>query len=149
MTTFAGDTAVTDNYFLIDLEGLNKIDECAVNANKSTYTDGFFAKIPAVISTRGNISAATNMIMYNDHTYQENIARYSPPIENLDRLHIRTRLHSQQGEQGFIYWTSDGLAAAAANRGGTAEFNLTLEIEYLTNSFDDFSSFESRLTERA
>ena len=149
MTTFAGDSVVTDNYFLIDLDGLNKSDECAVNANKSTFSDGFFAKIPAVVSTRGNISAASNMIMYNDHTYQENIARYSPPVELLDRLHIRTRLHSQQGEQGFIYWTNDGLTAAAANRSGTAEFNLTLEIEYLTNSFDEFSSFESRLTERA
>ena len=149
MTTFAGDSVVTDNYFLIDLEGLNKSDECAVNANKSTFSDGFFAKIPAVVSTRGNISAASNMIMYNDHTYQENIARYSPPVELLDRLHIRTRLHSQQGEQGFVYWTSDGAVAGAGNRSGAAEFNLTLEIEYLTNSFDEFSSFESRLTERA
>jgi hypothetical protein len=148
-TSYAGDTAVTDNYFLIDLEGLNKTDECAVNANKSTFSDGFFAKIPAVTSNRGNIGAATNMIIYNDHSYQENIARYSPPIELLDRLHIRTRIHSQQGEQGFIYWTSDGAVAGASNRGGTAEFNLTLEIEYLTNSFDEFSSFESRLTERA
>lgn len=147
-TTYAGDTTVTDNYFLIDLEGLNKTDECVVNANKSTFPDGFFAKIPAIVQTRGNINASTNIISYNDHSYQENIARYYPPIELLDRLHIRTRLHSQQGDQGFIYWTNDGLVASATNRGGTAEFNLTFEIEYLTNSFDEFSSFESRISDR-
>lgn len=148
-TTYAGDTTVTDNYFVIDLEGLNKTDECAVNANKSTYADGFFAKIPAITVNRGNTGAVTSMIGYNDHSYQENIARYSPPIENLDRLRIRTRLHSQQGNQGFIYWTTDGAVAGASNRGGVAEYNLTLEIEYLTNSFDEFSSFESRISDRA
>lgn len=146
-TTYAGDAAVTtDNYFLIDIDGLNKSDECSVNGVRSTYPDHFFAKIPAVIQSRGNSGAVTNMIAYNDNSFQENIAFYSPPLESLDKLRIRMRLHSQQGNQGFMYWTSDGAVAGAGNRGGAADFNLCFEFEYLTNGFDDYSSFETRVS---
>jgi hypothetical protein len=130
-------------YFLIDLEGLNKTDECTIGADRSTYTDGFFAKIPALLSTE------ERFIEYNDTSAQENIATYKPAIGKLDRLHIRTRLHSQQGNKGFIYWTDDGMFAA--NRFGNekgAEFSLTFEIEMLDNSFDEFSSFETFISDR-
>lgn len=145
-STYTNDVAVTtDNYFLIDIDGLNKSDECSVNGVRSTYPDHFFAKIPAVIQSRGNAGALTNMIAYNDNSFQENIALYSPPLESLDKLRIRIRLHSQQGNQGFMYWTSDGAVAGAGNRGGAADFNLCFEFEYLTNGFDDYSSFETRV----
>ena len=140
-------------YFLIDIEGLNKGDECAVNSTKSTYPDGFFAIIPNVVTTGGNGTygsgpiAPNAIIQYNDKTYQDNIGRYTPPIENLDRLHIRTRLHSQQANSGFIYWTTDG-KSANGNTNGTCEYQLTFEIEYLENGFDEFSSFETRLGPR-
>ena len=146
------DTAIvaTDNryYFLVDIEAMNKSDECAVGANKSTYPDGFFAKIPAMANAYGSV----NFIEYNDHSGQDNIARYTPAIGKLDRLHIRTRLHSQQGNTGFIYWTTGGGVATPGGGGSTqkgAEFSLSLEIEYLDNVFDDFSSFESRITDRS
>lgn len=147
-----GDVPASSNttypyYFLIDIEGLNKSDETAVGASKSTFPDGFFAKIPALCDAYNGV----NFIEYNDHSGEDNIARYTPPISKLDRLHIRTRLHSQQGNQGFIYWTT-GAAAATSGGGGTtqkgAEFCLTIEIEYLDNVFDDFSGFESRITDR-
>lgn len=129
-------------YFLLDIEGLNKTDETTVGGNRSTFADGFFAKIP--------VPAPTAIVQYNDHSAQENIAHFKPAIGNLDRLHIRTRLHSQQDKSGFIYWTTDGLVAS--NAGITqkgAEFCLSLEIEYLENSFDEFSSFETRVSDRA
>jgi hypothetical protein len=141
--TYTNDPVVTDKYFLVDIDGLNKTDECSIGASKSTFTDGFFAKIPT--ATTAYLDGTTYMIEYNDHTFGENIATYSPPIENLDRLRIRTRLHSQQGNQGFIYWTTTGAVAGSAFIGGIANYNLTLEIEYLENAFDDFSSFETRL----
>jgi len=147
--TYSGDTILTAPapYFLINLEGLNKSDELAINANRSTYSDGFFAKIPATTTTYGG----STFINYNDHSALENIATFSPPIENLDRLHITTRLHSQQDKSGFLYWTTDGAVAAAAaagtNVGSGADFNMTLEVEYMENGFTDFSSFETRLTE--
>jgi hypothetical protein len=127
--------------FFIDIEGLNKTDECAVAASSSAYPDGYFAKIPVAANSFG-------VINYNDKSAQDNISRLYPAIGKLDRLHIRTRLHSQQGNQGFIYWTTDGAGASGSNQKG-AEFSLSFEIEYLDNSFDNFSQFETRIATRA
>lgn len=131
----------TPLYFVVDIEGMNKTDETTVGGNRSTYPDSFFAKIPAI--------QTTSPIEYNDHSAQENIARYTPALGKLDRLRIRTRLHSQQGNQGFVYWTSDGNAPDGTNeKNVSAQYSLTFEIEYLDNVFDDFSSFETRIGER-
>jgi hypothetical protein len=140
------------NYFLVDIDGLNKSDETAVAGNRSQYPDSFFAKIPAFVCQKLSLSNAdmgptTGFIGYNDHTFAENIAHFSPPIGKLDRLRIRSRLHSQQGSQGFIYWTlsnSTTAPATAANVNG-ANYCMTFEIEYLDNGFDDFSSMSTRL----
>lgn len=123
------DDPITGNpsYIFIDLEGLNKSDETALNANRSTYIDGTFAKI--------YINEGGAPTTYNDNIAQENISKYSPPIENLDRFHITTRLHSQQDKSGFIFWAN-------------GSYSLTFEVEYLENGFDDFSSFETRLSDR-
>lgn len=134
-------------YFLIEIEGLNKTDECTVGANRSSLIDSFFAKIPAVSSSGAVTSSAPVMVAYNDNTYQENISTYSPPIEILDRMRIRCRLHSQQGNQGFIYWSAAAPTSSALPTNGL-EFNMTLEIEYLENGFDEFSSFETRVGNR-
>ena len=143
------------NYFLIDIDGLNKSDETSVASQRSQYTDSFFAKIPNIVyskatlvSTTLALGRTTNFIEYNDHSGGENIAHFSPPIGKLDRLRIRTRLHSQQGGQGFIYWTTDQAVAAAAGAGtntNVANYCLTFEIEYLDNGFDNFSSMQTRL----
>ena len=158
---YVSDTALTisgnamPNYFLIDIDGLNKNDETSVAAQRSQYPDSFFAKIPNIIYTKGTLTLpslalgrTTAFIEYNDHTGQENIARYSPPIGKLDRMRIRCRLHSQQGGQGFIYWTTDQSVATAGGAGtntNVANFCLTFEIEYLDNGFDNFSSMSTRL----
>lgn len=132
------------HYFVISLEGLNKVDETSVSADRSTFTDSFFAKIPTlyqiVVGDYFNIS-------YNDHSSLENIATYSPPIANLDRLHITTRLHSQQNKNGFVYFSTETSVSDPNFLKGN--FNLTLEIEYLENAFTDFSSFETRLAQRS
>lgn len=142
--TWASDTPIATSsntyYFLLDIEGLNKTDETTVSGQRSTFTDSFYAKIPAITTTYGTQS----FIEYNDHSNQENIARFSPPVSKIDRVHICTRLHSQQDKSGFIYWTTNGAVASGTNQRG-AGFNLTLEIEMLANVFDDFSSFETHL----
>jgi len=144
-----GDSAValTDNryYFMVDIEGMNKSDETTVGASRSTFSDGTFAKIPVTYSNN------SNFIEYNDHSGQDNIAKYTPPIGKLDRLHIRTRLHNQQGNVGFLYWTTDGAVATSGGSGTNqsgAEFSLSFEIEYIDNVFDDFSGIESRIGNR-
>lgn len=140
-TDWSSDTFPSEHthYFLVDIQGLNKTDECALSSNLSGYTDSYFAKIPILINS--------GFIEYNDHSGQENIARYTPAIGKLDRLQIRIRLHSQQGNQGFIYWTTNGAFATNPNQKG-AEYSMSFEIEYLDNVFDDFSTIESRLTDR-
>ena len=141
------------NYFLVDIDGLNKSDETAVAGNRSQYPDSFFAKIPTTTYQKKSVSTiipTTGFIEYNDHIAAENIAKFSPPIGKLDRLRIRPRLHTQQGSQGFIYWTLSNATtgvATAANVNG-ANYCLTFEVEYLDNGFDKFSSMSTSLMPR-
>jgi len=156
--TYSSDVAVNTssatnyipNYFLVDIEGLNKCDETAVAGNRSQYPDSFFAKIANTVYTKSSVSNAiptTGFIEYNDHSGMENVAHFSPPIGKLDRLRIRPRLHSQQGSQGFIYWTLSNIttAVAASSNVNGANYCMTFEIEYLDNGFDNFSSMQTRL----
>lgn len=138
----AADAPVPYNtfYFAIDVEGLNSSDETAVGANRSTFSDSMFAKIPAIASAYGG----QTFIEYNDNSGQDNVAYYKPALGKLDRLHIRMRTHAQQDKSGFMYWTPDGTPATATTANGV-NFSLSLEIEMLDNSFDEFSSFETRL----
>ena len=148
--TSAGDTKVVTPfplYFMVDIEGLNKGDETAVAGNRSQYPDGFFAKI-STLATANTTATGNAMIEYNDHSGMENISHFSPPIGKLDRLRIRTRLHSQQGGQGFIYWNV-GQAFASATTPTGLNFAMTFEIEYLDNGFDQFSSLSTRLRPNA
>jgi hypothetical protein len=126
-------------YYILDIEGLNKIDECSVGADRSGYPDGIFAKIP--------VSEVNGKSLYNDHSDPENIGHYTPAIGKLDRMHIRTRLHSQKQSGDYIFWTGPAVSPNPARESG--EFSLTFEIEMLDNVFDDFSSFESRVADRA
>lgn len=134
-------------YILLDIEGLNKCDELALESQRSSFVDSYFARIPTDYATT---SSDEVMISYNDHTFEENISYYTPPIRKLDRLHIITRLHKQQGgDKGFIYTTTDGASATSENVFGTAEYSLVFELTMLENGFDNFSSFESRISTRA
>lgn len=138
----AADAPVPYNtyYFAIDIEGLNSSDETAVGANRSTFSDSMFAKIPAITG----LYSTQTFIEYNDNSGQDNVAYYKPALGKLDRLHIRMRTHAQQDKSGFMYWTPDGKPATALTANGV-NFSLSLEIEMLDNSFDEFSSFETRL----
>jgi len=129
-------TSVTSSplYFLLEFKDLNKADETAHLANRSSLVDSAFAKF--------QVHTLVDPLFYNENSSQKNIEYYQPSLSKLDRLHIRTRLHTQKGSttdslttDGFIYWDT--------------EFALTLEIETLENSFDDFSSIETRVGERA
>jgi hypothetical protein len=141
------------NYFLVDIDGLNKSDETAVGGNRSQYPDSFFAKIPTTTYQKKSVTTViptTGFIEYNDKTNAENIAQFNPPIGKMDRLRIRPRLHTQQGSQGFIYWTLSNATTAVANSTNVngANYCLTFEVEYLDNGFDKFSSMSTSLTPR-
>ena len=160
-TNFANDVSVADTtasgffpaYFLIDIEGLNRTDETAFGANGSGMVNGFFAKISTTAGLMAPDVPSGTYIYYNDHSAQENIGTYSPPISKLDRMHIRLRTHDQQDSKaGFIYWTNDGNTANPAKNNTIypiSNFSLTFEIEYIDNGFDNFSSYQTGLTERS
>ena len=142
----ASETAVP-HYFLVELEGLNKSDETTVSAQRSTFSDNYYARIANNLSQNAESGYFIN---YNDNTEEENTAVYSPPIGKLDRLHVVTRLHSQQDKSGFIYWTSTGAAAdGTIEKAAGSNYSLVLELTMLDNSFDNFSSFETRVSTRA
>lgn len=155
-TVFSNDTRVSANHFsfVIDIEDLNRTDECTLDANRSTYVDSAFAHIPADVR---DITSTNQCILYNDKSGPDNVATFNPPLRKLDRMRIRTRLHDQQGNQGFIYWTYDGNTADGnlpSNRvdgvsNVDVDYSLMFEVEYLVNTFDDFSSFETRVAPSA
>jgi hypothetical protein len=79
-------------------------------------------------------------LFYNDSAYDEQITRYTPPIGRLDRFHVTLRRH-----QPFSSITTINPPNAPIIF-GSGENTFTFEIEYLDNVFDDFSTFETRLS---
>jgi hypothetical protein len=133
----------TDNYVLLELEGLNRSDETATGANRAGFVDSWFAKINNPNITSGDTNKGYT-IFYNDLVDQENIIRYTPPIGRLDRFHVTFRYHP-----ATIGTTPTTTANNAPITFGTAQNNtLTFEIEYLDNVFEDVSSFETQLDAR-
>jgi hypothetical protein len=117
-----GALATTPLYFLLEIDGLNRSDETSAGADRAAFVDSVFGKF--------QIYDSALPIIYTESSGQSIVQRYLPPVGRIDRLKISTRLHTQQrGEQ--IYWPT--------------EYGLTLEIETMENSFDNFSSMETRL----
>jgi hypothetical protein len=139
----------TDNYLLLELDGLNRCDETATGANRSGFVDSWFAKIHNPNITSGTTNN-TYTIFYNDLIDQDNITRYTPPIGRLDRLHVSLRYHPGTVT---LSGASSNPAATSPNApitfGAGVENTLTFEIEYLDNVFEDFSTFETQLDARA
>jgi hypothetical protein len=137
-------TNFTDNYVLLSLEGLDKIDETATGAQRSGLVDNAFAKIANPNFTKASTGVDLT-IFYNDKVDEENITRYTPPIGRLDRFHIVLRYHPNT----VVPTATTNNPATTPNFApitfGTSENSFTFEIEMLDNGFTDFSSFETRL----
>jgi hypothetical protein len=137
-------TNFTDNYILLSLEGLDKIDETATGAQRSGLVDNAFAKIANPNFTKASTGVDLT-IFYNDKSDEENITRYTPPIGRLDRFHITLRYHPST----VVPTASTNAPQTNPNFApitfGTSNNSFTFEIEMLDNGFSDFSSFETRL----
>ncbi len=137
-------TNFTDNYILLSLEGLDKIDETATGAQRSGLVDNAFAKIANPNFTKA--STGTDLtIFYNDKVDEENITRYTPPIGRLDRFHITLRYHPSTVVPTALTNNPATNPNFAPITFGTSNNSFTFEIETLDNGFTDFSSFETRL----
>ena len=138
-------TGFTDNYVLVELDGLNKCDETATGANRAGFVDSWFAKINNPNITSGTTNN-TFTIFYNDLTDEPNQTRFTPPIGRLDRLHVSLRYHPAS-----VTLTGATVNPATTSPNAPITFGagndnvFTFEIEYLDNGFDDFSSFETHL----
>jgi hypothetical protein len=133
-----------NNYLLMSVEGLNKIDETATGANRAGFVNSAFAKISNPNITTGT-SNNTFTIFYNDKVDEENITKYNPAIGRLDRFHISFYYHPSTVALTGATVDPSGTSVNAPIWFGTSENVLTFEIEHLDNSFTDFSSFETRL----
>lgn len=139
-------TGFTDNYVVMSIEGLDKIDETATGAQRSGLVDNEFARISNPnMADPTSITQNTFTIYYNDKVDEENITRYTPPIGRLDRMHIQLRYHPST----VVPTAGTNNPATSPNYApitfGTSNHSFTFEIEYLENGFDDFSGFETRL----
>jgi hypothetical protein len=133
-----------DNYVLLGIEGLNKIDETAYGANRSGFVDNTFARIP---NPSMLIDGSNNAIYYNDKSFEENIVRYTPPIGTLDRMHVTLKHHAGAASSASAPGDVTGRVLNSPITFGTSENSFTFEIETLDNGFTDFSSFETRLNQ--
>jgi hypothetical protein len=137
-------TNFTDNYILMSIEGLNKMDETAYGANRAGFVDNTFARISNPNITAGT-SNNTFTIFYNDNVDEENIVRYTPPIGTLDRMHITLKYHAGVASSATVPGDVTGRVLNAPITFGSNENSFTFEIETLDNGFTDFSSFQTRL----
>jgi hypothetical protein len=134
----------TQNYLLMSIEGLDKIDETATGAQRSGLVDNAFARISNPnMADPASETQNTFTIYYNDKVDEENVTRYTPPIGRLDRFHIVLRYHPST----VVPTAGTNVPSTNPNFApitfGTSNHSFTFEIEYLENGFDDFSSFET------
>ena len=137
-------TNFTDNYVMLSIEGLNKIDETVYGANRAGFVDNSFARI----SNPNFTKAATGVdltIFYNDNVDEENVVRYTPALGTLDRLHITLKYHAGAASSASIPGDVTGRVLNAPITFGTSENSFTFEVETMDNGFTDFSTFETRL----
>lgn len=126
-------------YFFLSVDGLNRSDETMLAADRSTQTDAVFAKI--------QVPDNTNAIMQSEDSGPRNINNFYPPIGKVDRLAIRVRLHDQNQRDtdtigNYIQWDD---ATTPGDHDRELDFALTVDIEMLDNSFNEASSFETRM----
>jgi hypothetical protein len=135
-----------DDYVLMSIEGLDKMDETATGAQRSGLVDNAFAKIsnPNMVDPASS-TQKTYTIYYNDRVDEENITRYTPPIGRLDRFHITLRYHPSAVVPTVLNNAPQTNPNFAPITFGTSEHTFTFELEMLDNGFTDFSSFETRL----
>ena len=115
-------------YFFMELQGLNMSDETAPASSRSASTNSVFAKFVVP-------NPADPIVTYNESSNAHQTIEFYPPLTKLDRLQFRLRTHGM-GQSSYMYWPSD-------------DWSISLDIETLENAFDEFSTIETRLGDRA
>jgi hypothetical protein len=143
-----GNWTANDQYVMLGIEGLNRIDETAPGGDRAGYADYSFAKIMNTNMLTQASTGITSAIFYSDGNFSEYNTSYNPPIGTIDRFHITFRRHlpfSGIGATGTNFSPATNVPLNAPIVFGTGENTLTFEIEYLDNVFEDVSAFETFL----
>uniref|UniRef100_A0A6C0B2X1 Uncharacterized protein n=1 Tax=viral metagenome TaxID=1070528 RepID=A0A6C0B2X1_9ZZZZ len=117
-------------YFFLEAKGLNMSDETANAADRSASTNSVFGKFVVYNPTDA-------VVVYNESSDAHQEIQFFPPLTKLDRFHFRLRTHDMNGNQ-YMFWPTSG-----------SNWSISLDIETLENSFDEFSTIETRLGERS
>jgi len=115
-------------YFFLEVQGLNMSDETNSSAVRSASTNSVFGKF--VVS-----NPSDPLVVYNESSNAHQTIEFYPALTKLDRLNFRLRTHGMD-QNSYLYWP-------------VGEWSMSLDIETLENSFDEFSSIETRLGDRA
>ena len=115
-------------YFFLEVQGLNMSDETNSSAVRSSSTNSVFGKF--VVEDPSN-----PLVIYNESSNSHQTIEFYPALTKLDRLNFRLRTHGMV-QNSYIYWP-------------VGEWSMSLDIETLENSFDEFSTIETRLGDRS
>jgi len=111
----------------MEIKELNMSDETVSGADRSASTNSVFAKFVSGIHEEP--------VIYNESSNAHQTIEFYPALTKLDRLQIRIRSHPMPSTQ-YLYWSG-------------ANWSMSLEIETLENAFDEFSTIETRIGDRA
>jgi len=121
--------AATDpNYFFLEIHGLNMSDETVPTADRSASTNSVFGKFV------GGKNA--DPVIYNESSNAHQDIEFYPALTKMDRLQMRLRSHTMN-QNYYMFWDSP------------SEWSISLEIQTLENSFDEYSTIETRLGNRS
>ena len=115
-------------YFFLEVQGLNMSDETNSSAVRSASTNSVFGKFVVA-------NPSDPLVIYNESSNAHQTIEFYPALTKLDRLHFRFRTHSMD-QNSYMYWP-------------VGEWSMSLDIETLENSFDEFSTIETRLGDRS
>jgi hypothetical protein len=114
-------------YFFMEIKELNMSDETAVGADRSAFTNSVFAKFVSPVHAEP--------VIYNESSNAHQTIEFFPALNKLDRFQIKLRSHGMPSTQ-YLYWNN-------------LNWSMSIEIETLENAFDEFSSMETRIGDRA
>ena len=142
VTTYT--TAITHGFFVgqtVCITGttnaLHNVAYVQIATVPSTTTFTVNMAVTNGTASSGGTVFIPGTLFYNNHTYDDQIVEYSPPIGRLQRLHITLRRHTPLSSIG------NTTPLGAPITFGASQNSFTFEIEYLDNGFDDFSSLST------
>jgi len=114
-------------YFFMEIKELNMSDETSLSADRAASTNSVFAKFVT--------PTATETIIYNESSNAHQTIEFYPALTKLDRLQIKLRTHAMPTSQ-YLRWVDKN-------------WSMSLVIETLENAFDEFSTIETRISDRS